>query len=182
MVPNPKDDQHEVPTIGMSIKDPRVSSYEKQRTERAKLPRRPVLASARKVTIPDAMVSDQPQNKTARGPRSHKCTPEQFACKGRDEGRCMSLKNLCDGVPKCADGYDEMGCPNHPERMLRNINAFDVKKFDTPRIAFRPRARAFERGPVYHKYESSTPPRWEAVAKKEKGQDMSCRCTCTPAL
>lgn len=170
--PNPKDDLADVPTIKLQVKDNRVQSYQQQRH---RLNRRPIVSGPLKsFTSPNIMISDQPRNKsntvTPRVQRSHRrCLPSQFECKGKDQGRCLSLHNLCDGVEKCSDGYDEIGCPDHPEKRRMTIERFDLNKFSPPRLV--PRLGSVGRREHVYQQEHSI--------KKEEEKKMNCQCTCS---
>lgn len=170
MVSNPKDGQVEIPKIGLHVKDHRVQSYQQQRSRFYR--RQLISGPSKSVTTSDIMISDQPRNKSAVTPRiqrSHRrCLPDQFQCKGSDQGRCLNLDNLCDGVKKCADGYDEIGCPDHPEKLRRTITAFDLNKFNVPKM--HPRPGPFARRERVSQYDDY---------KKEEEKKMNCQCTCS---
>lgn len=38
---------------------------------------------------------------------AYTCTPGQFKC---SDGTCISQSKLCDGLPDCMHGTDEMNC------------------------------------------------------------------------
>lgn len=170
-----KDDQQTKPSIRLRIKDSRIQSYQQQQEAKKSLRRLPVFPA---ITRSKGMISDQPVNRSNAAtfrspPSSHSvvCAPNQFECTGKDKGRCLHRSNLCDGIKKCFDGYDELFCPDHPE-IRRLNNYFDLSKFSHTKIT--------NRKPVYEQEPSRSDNGnlFRFGGKENEGQNMNCQCTC----